>query len=87
MFSISIVDRRIVSRGSWRLKTWFIVYSESLFGGPDKFILSVRFSFSNKRNRSILYDFFLLVFRCVLILINDEYGIGLNVDFHSRSTS
>ena len=33
-------------RGSWRLKSCFIVYFESISGGPDKFILSVRFSFS-----------------------------------------
>ena len=38
MFSISILDRGIVSRWSWRLKTWFIVYFESLFGGPDEFL-------------------------------------------------
>ena len=44
MFSISDFDRGIVSRGSWSLKTWFIVYFESLFGGADKSILSVRFS-------------------------------------------
>ena len=33
------------------VKTWLIVYFESLFGGPDKLILSVRFSFSIKWNR------------------------------------
>ena len=46
LFSISDFDRGIVSRGSWRLKTWFIVYFESLFGGADKIILLVRFSLS-----------------------------------------
>ena len=45
MFSISIFDRGIVSSGSARLKIWFIVYFESLFGGPDKFILSMRLFF------------------------------------------
>ena len=45
MFSISVFGRGIVSRGSWRLKTWFIVYFESLFGGPDNFVLWVRFFF------------------------------------------
>ena len=38
MFSISVLDRCSVSRGSWKLKTWFIVYFESLFGEPDTFI-------------------------------------------------
>ena len=85
MFSFSIFDRGIVPRGSRRLKTWFIVYFESLFGGPDKYILSVRFSFSIKGNRSVLYDFCLIGFCCVLFLIHDEHGIGLNVDFPCRS--
>ena len=57
MFSISVFDRGIVSGGSWRLKTWFIVYFESLFGGPDKFILSVRFFFLLKR-----IDLFCMIF-------------------------
>ena len=87
MFSISIFDRGIVSRGSWRLKTWFIVYFDSLFGGPDKFIPSLRFSFSIKGNRSVLYEFCLIGFCCLLYLIHDEYVNGLNVDFPSRSTS
>ena len=43
---------------------WFIVYFESLFAGPDKFILSVRFSFSIKGNISFfiyfLFEWFLL---------------------------
>ena len=87
MFSISIFDRGIVSRGSWRLKTWFILYFELLLGGPDELILSIRFSFSMKANKSVLYDFGLIGFCCVLFLIHDEYGIGLNVDFPSRSIS
>ena len=87
LFSISISDRGMVSRGSWRLKTWFIVYFESFFGWPDKFMLSVRFSFSIEGNRFVLYNFCLTVFCCVLFLIHDQYGIGLNVDFPSRSTS
>ena len=87
MFSISIFDRGIVSRGPWRLKTWFIVNFESVFGGPDKFLMSVRFSCSIKGNRYVLYDFCLIGFCCVLFLIHDEYGIGLNVDFSIISTS
>ena len=59
---ISIFDRVIVSRGSWRLKTWYIVYFKSFFGGPDKFILSVKFYFSNKRKRSFFTIFVWLVF-------------------------
>ena len=87
MFSISIFDRGIVSRGSWRIKTWFIVCFESLFGGPCELILSVRFYFSIKKNRSVSYDFCLIGFCLVLFLINDEYGIGLKLDFPTRSTS
>ena len=70
-----------------KVKTWFIVYFESLIGGPDKFILSFGFSFSIKGNRSFLYNFCLIGFCCVLFSIHEEYGIGLNVDFPSRSTS
>ena len=62
MFSISILYRGIVSRGSWRLKTWFIVFFEPFFGGPDKSILSVRFSFSIKGNISVLNHFCLIDF-------------------------
>ena len=43
--------------------------------------------FSIKGNRSVLYIFGLIGFCCVLFLIHDEYGIGLNVDLPSRSTS
>ena len=60
---------------------------ESFFGGLDEFILSVRFSFSIKGKRSVLYKCCLIGFCCVLFLIHDEYGIGLKVDFSSRSTS
>ena len=66
IFSISIFDRGIVSRGSWCLKTWFIVYFELLCGGPDNFILSVRLFFSIKGNESVLYIFGLIGFCCVL---------------------
>ena len=53
MFSISVFDRGIVS----------VLYFESLFGGPDIFILSARFSFSNKGNISFFYIIFVwLVF-------------------------
>ena len=46
MFLVFVFDRGILSRGSCRLKTWFIVYFESISGGPDKFMLSLKFSFS-----------------------------------------
>ena len=42
---ISVFDRCILSRGSCRLKTWLNVYLEVNSGGPDKFELSVKFSF------------------------------------------
>ena len=67
------------------LKIWFIVYFESLFGGPVKFILPDRI-FSIKTNTSVLYDFCLICFCCVLFLIRDEYGIGLNVESPCRSS-
>ena len=53
-FSTSIFDKGIVSRRCWRLNTWFIANFESLFNGPDKFMLSVRFSFSIQGDRSVL---------------------------------
>ena len=43
--SISSFDREIVSSGSWRSKTWLIVYFKSFVCGPDKLILSVKFLF------------------------------------------
>ena len=60
---------------------------ESVSGGPDNLLLSVRFSFSINWNRSVLNIFYLSGFCCVLFLIHDEYGIGLNVEFPNRSTS
>ena len=83
MFSISNLDKGIVSSGSWRSKTWFIVYFESFVCGPDKFILSVKFSFSINGNRS----FYASRFCWVLFFIYWEYGIGLKVDVPSRPTS
>ena len=69
------------------VKDLFFVYIGSFFGGPDKFILSVRFSLSTKGNRSVLYDCCLIGFCCVLFFNHAENGFGLNVDFPSRSTS
>ena len=77
----------MLSRGSWMLKTWLIVYFGSVSGGPDKFILSVKFSISIKGHRSVLYIFCLSGCCCVLFLIPDENGIGLNVEFPKKSTS
>ena len=54
ILSISVFDKGIVSSGSRRLKTWLIVYFVSLTCGPDKFILSVKFSFSISGKRSFL---------------------------------
>ena len=45
-----------MSSGSGRLKTWFIVNFESFICGPDKFILSVSFSFSISAKRSFFCD-------------------------------
>ena len=39
------------------------VYFESLFGGPDKFLLSMRFSFSIKGK-----GFFNIIFVCLFLL-------------------
>ena len=63
------------------------MYFESVSGCPDKFILTVRFSFSFKVNWSVLYIFCLSCICCVLFLIHDDYGIGLNIEFTNRSTS
>ena len=62
------------------------MYFESLSGGPDKYMLSVKFSFSIKGSRSVLY-FFSGGFCCVFFLIHDDYGIGINVEVPNRSTS
>ena len=63
------------------------MYFESVSGCPDRFILSVRFYFSLKENMSVLYIFCPSDLCCVLFLIHDEYGIGLNVEFLYRSIS
>ena len=60
------------------------MYLKSISGGPDKFMLSVKFPFSTKGNRSVLYIFSLSGFCCELFLIHDEYSIGLNVKFLIR---
>ena len=43
--------------------------------------MSVRFFFFNRGSTFFLCNFCLGVFGCVLILIPDEYGIGLNIFF------
>ena len=43
---VCVVEKCVKSSGSWRFKTWLIVYFESIFGVPDKFTLAVRLSFS-----------------------------------------
>ena len=60
---------------------------KSVFDRSDKFTLSVRLSLSIEENRSFLYNFPLNGFSCVMFVIHEEYGIGLNVDFSSKSTS
>ena len=85
--SISSFDRGIVSSGSWRSKTWLIVYFKSFICGPDKFNLSVEFSFSINRKRSFLCEFCFILFCRVLFFIHCEFGIGLKVDIPSESTS
>ena len=47
-----------------------MVFFESTTGGPDKFIVSVRFSFSIKGNESVFYIFCLITFSCVMFLIH-----------------
>ena len=60
---------------------------ESIYGGPNKFKVSVKSSFSNNGNGSVEYIFCLSGFCCVLFLTHDENGIGLNVEFPIKSTS
>ena len=50
-------ERGILSKGSSKLKVLFIVYFELKSGGPDKFMLSVKISFSIKGNRFFLFKF------------------------------
>ena len=64
-----------------------LIYFESFVCGPDKFILSVRFSFSINGKRSFLCGCCFTLFCWVLFFIHCEYGIGLKVDVPSRSTS
>ena len=63
------------------------MYFESFVCGPDKFILSVKFSFSISGKRSFLGGCCFILFCWVLFFIHCEYGIGLKVDVPSRSTS
>ena len=53
MFSVSAFDKGMLSRGSCKLKTWIIVYLESKYGFLIFFIVSVKFSFSIKGNKSV----------------------------------
>ena len=62
------------------------MYFESFGNGPDKFNVSVRFSFSIKGNGPFLCGCLILFCR-ELFLIQCEYGIGLNVDVLNKSTS
>ena len=71
-FSTPNFDKGIWSNGSWRSKTWFIVYFESFIGGPDKFILSVKFSFSINGKVFFLCGCCLIVFCWVFFLIQCE---------------
>ena len=56
-----------MSNGSWRSKTWLIVYFKSFVCGPDKFILWVKFSFSINRKRSF---FMRVLFYSLLVSIS-----------------
>ena len=64
-----------------------MMYLEFKSWSPGKFMRSVKFSFSIKRNRLFLCNFCLADFCCVLLLILEVYGIGLKVDFPNKSTS
>ena len=55
-------------------------------GDPGKFMLSINF-FSIQGNRFLLYNFCLYEFCSVLFLIDDGYGVSLNVDFPNKATS
>ena len=63
------------------------MYFECISDGLDKIMLSVKLSFTTKGNKSVLHIFRLSGFRCVLFLIDDEYGLGLNVESSNKSTS
>ena len=52
-----------MSSGSWRSKTWLIVYFELFVCGPDKFILSVKFLF-----QLVEKGLFMRVLFCSLLL-------------------
>ena len=55
MISTSTFDRGIVSKLSCRLKILLILYFDSFGNGPDKFNVSVMFSFSNKGHGSFFH--------------------------------
>ena len=62
------------------------MYFKSFVGAPDKFIMSVIFSFFIIGKRSFLRGCCLIVFCWVLFFIQCEYGYRLNVDKTNTST-
>ena len=86
IFSISNFERGMLSRGSWRLKILFFVCFELVSGVLINVHYQLIFLFLLK-GKVCLVLFCLNCFCCVLFLIHDEYGIGLNVEFPRRSTS
>ena len=63
------------------------MYFESFGSGPDRLMVSVRFSFSIEGNGYFLCGYCLTRFIRVLFLIQCEYGIGLKIDVSNKSTS
>ena len=63
------------------------MYFKPFVGGPDKFMMSVKFSFSINGKGSFLCGCCLIFFCWVLFFIQCEYGIGFNVDVPIKSTS
>ena len=86
MFSISNLDKGIVSSGSWRSKFDVLCILNRLFVVLINlfFLLCVRFSFSINGKRSFLCECCFTLVCWVLFFIHCEYGIGLKVDVPSR---